>query len=188
MLQLLFGLLLAQPQVWSDEVAHFPKTGWLALTDTALVPVKLRFIPDPREPRMLSVDTGDVDPTLLVHGVPGLEPRAIANATFETLGDLHRGGSPVSMQLGQRRYMVSFDGPDVRLADADGHRQVLWTQHIDDVFYVVTWAGDLDRDGKLDLLVNFNESSMSHSVLFLSSRAKPGQLVGEAARFEHAAC
>lgn len=39
------------------------------------------------------------------------------------------------------------------------------------------WAGDLDRDGKPDYLVSYiDESGDMH--LYLSSRAKPGQLVG----------
>ncbi len=50
----------------------------------------------------------------------------------------------------------------------------------------VPWVGDLDGDGKLDLIVNMNPSSPcgTNIVLFLSSRAKNGQLVGEAGRFD----
>lgn len=44
------------------------------------------------------------------------------------------------------------------------------------------WAGDLDGDGRLDLLLNYTDYQWS-SVLFLSSLAKPGELVGEAGRF-----
>lgn len=45
------------------------------------------------------------------------------------------------------------------------------------------WAGDLDGDGKLDLLLRFAERGWN-TVLYLSSRAAPGQLVGEAGRFQ----
>jgi hypothetical protein len=46
------------------------------------------------------------------------------------------------------------------------------------------WAGDLDGDGKLDLLVDLSGTGITSSVtLFLSTLAKGGDLVGEAGRF-----
>ncbi|MBT9486175.1 MAG: hypothetical protein IV093_01580 [Rubrivivax sp.] len=45
------------------------------------------------------------------------------------------------------------------------------------------WAGDLDHDGRPDLLVNFSLGVEQHLALFLSSLAGPGQIVGEAGRF-----
>lgn len=45
------------------------------------------------------------------------------------------------------------------------------------------WAGDLDGDGKTDLLVVLDSGRM-RAELFLSSNAEPGMLVGQAARFE----
>jgi hypothetical protein len=44
------------------------------------------------------------------------------------------------------------------------------------------WAGDLDGDGKLDVIIktDFQGTDMK---MFLSSLAKPGELVGEAGRF-----
>ena len=46
------------------------------------------------------------------------------------------------------------------------------------------WAGDLDSDNKLDLLMSFQDRGWN-TVLFLSSLAKPGELVGEAGRFNY---
>jgi hypothetical protein len=48
----------------------------------------------------------------------------------------------------------------------------------------LVWAGDLDGDGKADLLVNFT-SFWWHTTLFLSSLAKPGALVGRAGTFRY---
>jgi hypothetical protein len=48
------------------------------------------------------------------------------------------------------------------------------------------WAGDLDLDGKLDVLIEFSTSDTTHTVLFLSSLAKGNDLVGEAAVFSYA--
>lgn len=46
------------------------------------------------------------------------------------------------------------------------------------------WAGDLDRDGKLDLLYDLRSCYMYNEIaLFLSSAAKEGELVGLVARW-----
>jgi len=51
------------------------------------------------------------------------------------------------------------------------------------------WAGDLDGDGKLDLLVDItNHYNGSGSALFLSSKAKSGEIVGLAAKLETVGC
>jgi hypothetical protein len=46
------------------------------------------------------------------------------------------------------------------------------------------WAGDLDADGKPDFLISFGMGSYKVA-LFLSSLARPGELVGEAGRFDY---
>lgn len=49
---------------------------------------------------------------------------------------------------------------------------------------VLLWAGDLDRDGKLDLLYNLSSFYIDTELaLFLSSAAKEGELVGLVARW-----
>lgn len=48
------------------------------------------------------------------------------------------------------------------------------------------WAGDLDRDGKLDLLMSYASRGWM-TVLYLSSLAGEGEIVGEAGRFEFSA-
>jgi hypothetical protein len=51
------------------------------------------------------------------------------------------------------------------------------------------WAGDLDGDGKLDLLVNTtNHENGSDLTLYLSSKAKNGALAGIAAQFLTVGC
>jgi hypothetical protein len=54
----------------------------------------------------------------------------------------------------------------------------------------LSWAGDLDSDGKMDLLVwqPTSEPGTSRYVLYLSTSAKLGELVGEAASFEWIGC
>lgn len=47
------------------------------------------------------------------------------------------------------------------------------------------WAGDLDRDGQLDLIYNLaGHYTETRLALYLSSAAKPGELVGLVARWD----
>lgn len=54
-----------------------------------------------------------------------------------------------------------------------------------DIGEVLQWVGDLDGDGRPDLLIN-HSGYYWDLVLWLSSRARPGELVGEAGRFTYA--
>jgi hypothetical protein len=54
----------------------------------------------------------------------------------------------------------------------------------------VIWAGDLDDDGRLDLIVDVSNhyNIVSAIVVFLSSLAREGQLVGRASGFWAVGC
>lgn len=59
----------------------------------------------------------------------------------------------------------------------------------DDAWPHLRWAGDIDRDGRLDLLIDTSDHyNVSQPTLFLSSRAKPGELVGVAALLRSVGC
>jgi len=54
---------------------------------------------------------------------------------------------------------------------------------------LLLWAGDLDKDGKLDLLMDItNHYNISETALFLSSLARSGELVGKAGTFRTGGC
>lgn len=58
------------------------------------------------------------------------------------------------------------------------------TQMVSDYFcyFTLLWAGDIDGDGKLDFVISDESDNGGSSIsLFLSSFAKPGELVGFAA-------
>jgi hypothetical protein len=58
-------------------------------------------------------------------------------------------------------------------------------QFFEDSIYVLLWAGDLDRDGVPDLLLDLsNHYNVSRIALFLSSKAEKGKLYKKVALFE----
>ena len=59
----------------------------------------------------------------------------------------------------------------------------------DDASPTLLFAGDLDRDGKLDLIFNTTDHyNVSRPTLFLSSQSKPGELLHEVAQYESVGC
>ncbi len=100
---------------------------------------------------------------------------------------------PLSVTLVGREYQLYIESARADQADAQivftegGRRQVLYSADgfTDEPHYDVVWAGDLDRDGQLDLVVNLHRKYSWHPYrLLLSSLASKGQLVGDAALFE----
>lgn len=100
---------------------------------------------------------------------------------------------PARITLGSRRYGLQVRSSRADLSDAqvilsDGERtQVLYATggFADEPHFEVQWAGDLDGDGGLDLVVNLSRKYSWHPhCLLLSSRAANGELVGQAACFE----
>jgi hypothetical protein len=70
-------------------------------------------------------------------------------------------------------------------------RQVLFSLQEcgNDASWSLIWAGDLDRDGKLDLYVSVTQHyNVSQRKLFLSSTAGDKQLVREVAEFITSGC
>jgi len=106
--------------------------------------------------------------------------------------------------VGSRRYTIRLDSKDPDYCDAviiltqGGRMQRLFDAagpgttkdsalvvSCDQPHFRVHWVGDLDRDGRLDMLVTFSQKYSYHPrQLFLSSAARSGELVAEVARYE----
>lgn len=87
----------------------------------------------------------------------------------------------------------------VLLADAGGVEQALMQADArrendivllgDDATPKLLFAGDLDRDGKLDLIFDITDHyNVSRPTLFLSSRARDGELLHAVSTFESVGC
>ncbi len=101
---------------------------------------------------------------------------------------------------------VTFQGSDTTLAwrcapaSVEGFKQcalildqqvLTWRMALDDeeMRVLVSFAGDLDRDARLDLLVDISRNGREwRPALFLSSAAKKGQLVAKVAEISGPGC
>ncbi|MFP5246789.1 MAG: hypothetical protein ACLGH0_08850 [Thermoanaerobaculia bacterium] len=72
-----------------------------------------------------------------------------------------------------------------------GEQVLTWRMALDgqEMKVLVSFAGDLDRDSRLDLLVDISRNGREwHPALFLSSAAKNGQLVAKVAELRLPGC
>jgi hypothetical protein len=63
------------------------------------------------------------------------------------------------------------------------------TNGFDDSMFKFIWAGDIDRDGKLDLIMDLSDHyNVKKLTLFLSSKAEEGELFKRIAEFKNTGC
>lgn len=167
--------------------------GWTFATD-ALQPVRMTVRDRPKnreqdEDEVSVESTPDV--TFAVRCIPQVRAGKIqqAGVVNESVGPRR----PVNISVGRRVYQVRIQTSRDDLFDAkvmlvEGRRmQVLYSVpgFADDPHFEIVWAGDLDGDGKLDLLVDLEAKYSVHPYrLLLSSKAVGRELVGDAALFE----
>ena len=199
---LLASPAFAQPVALLTLGAHHggevkkPGQGWLGLYATRLAPVTVAVtrvhdpIDDDGKPDSVKSGVevtvpGDEQPLVLVKGLAAREVKplsleglpALSGDAPVTLGD----ATLTSVPQGKGRQLVLSRG---------GVAQVLY-QHAegDTDGWLLRWAGDLDGDGQLDLLLTADHHyDLSTLRLFLSSKAKKGQLVREVATFRTTGC
>lgn len=184
----------------------------LAVTDgkARLQPVQIRveavsdpLVDDPADRSARSVAAPGVEALVFLRGIAALKPGEVAAAltgeqTVSTGRSLRLGtgaGAPqLSVQCAKSAQSAQAEDPsicEVRLDDG-GRTQVLFRtpgqrsevegRVFDDAAVMVTFAGDLDHDGQVDLIIDTTEHyNMNRPTLFLSGAAQAGQLVGEVA-------
>ena len=132
---------------------------------------------------------------VLLRGMP-LREGAVPTARYSGEGDA---GKPLHITLPNStttyELAISCDGRDCPLTLSE-NRTLQRLFVFNDNPYArdfkglrVIWAGDLDGDGKLDLLVDVsNHDNASDTALYLSSKARSGELVGLAAILQTVGC
>jgi hypothetical protein len=168
----------------------------LAITSVSFA---LRREPGPTVYRLVTNPPGA---DLLLSGVPPLSPGPVT--TLSQSVDFGGESREAEFQLGSRRYRIRLDSKETNYCDAvitltQGKRsQKLFDAadpgvtkdpalvlSCDGPHFRIHWAGDLDRDGRLDMLVTFSRKYSYHPrQLLLSSSARSGRLVAEVARHD----
>ena len=141
------------------------------------------------------LSTQPTGPLLLWTGVPQLEA-APAQTILRWTTDLSPINPMTTLQLNEAHYELALRGVDPGACDAvviltdGGNSQQLYSLEngqfaCDEPHLSVNWAGDLDGDGRLDLVTTFSRKYSYHPRrMYLSSAARPGELVGQVALFE----
>jgi hypothetical protein len=204
--------LLYGSEFHGDEVPLNVGAGWMALTchdnECALSPAQVcaRRVHDVIVDEDEKVDTGVAisssvaDPVFLVRNVK-LKTGKVAVA-FRGEFQLGLSSFAKPLRLGREEYVLLPESPR-RGDDEDFPRGYTLTLHKGNKHQVIfslpeggsdsraelLWAGDIDGDGKLDLLINASDHyNVEHWRLWLSSYAKPGELVGVAAELVTTGC
>jgi len=153
-------------------------------------------------------------PLFLVRGVSGLKSGKVSTSLEdkEYTEQLHARhllcGKTLELKLGSRATKLTALGsaetrdksgaPEGELLkgyelvlECGGVKQTLYKENeitLDGCPSII-WAGDLDRDGKLDLFIDMtNHYNLSKPTLFLSSKAKLGKLVEAVASISAVGC
>lgn len=211
--------LLETGNFHSEEVSARTGEKWLGLyildNHSILINSRLRVEtvhddigdgPEEKTGKEVSVDS-PLEPIFLVKRAPMLSEGPV-NTIFVEKTDYEKTlekVSPLNLKLAQTSYVLKVVGSEdgarcsedafptnaqLVLASSEA-TQVLYSLEGcgNEPYWYLLWAGDLDRDGKLDLYVSVTyHYNISQKKLFLSSRAAKGELVKEVAEFVTGGC
>jgi len=185
--------------------SNLPRNGWYGLFDddknrAYLRRTRITILKE--EPlsggSAITVDSVPGGAFVLFHGVPAISEHEVTPALWDDPNvDMLRSGEEVRLHLGKRLYTIVLheSGPSHGTAEVelrDGERsQTLFRMSGsgDGPHCEILWAGDLDGDGKLDLLVTLSDKySAFPRQLLLSGSAHKGELVHEVAHFNDVSC
>jgi hypothetical protein len=210
-MRLLFAVMLSaavtapRPMLWepSPGASHLrsaaPRatTGWLGLycsEGCSLRPAKLEYVADKRFDDLLYAATKPEGAVFVFRDVPGLREGPVTRIDMTTPLDRRQA---LPLVLGGERYEIRVTAANDYLEKAvvtvhhEGASQEIFRmpEFVDEAHIDILFAGDLDRDGKLDLITNMSWKYSLHPLqLFLSSAARAGELTREVANFERSSC
>jgi hypothetical protein len=198
-LALLFAALIFQPgEGIFRESAPRQTEGWVGLYcngTCALLPASLEYVVDARDEQRLDAASRPRGALFVFRDVPGVVAGPVAEAPYDWGWPYEK--TTVPLILNGDRYELSVTSGDQFLNKAvitlrHGEvTQVIFRmpEFVDEAHVELHFAGDLDHDGRLDLIMTNSPKYSYHPVqLYLSSAAKNGELVGEISRWDHYGC
>lgn len=201
-----------------DEVPARDGETWLALAvrdgKARLQPVKLEvkavsdpLVDDPDDRSARSVAAPGVEALVFLRGIDALKPGdagavLVREQTVSTERPLHLGADAAAPQItvhcARSAGQTEASSCEVSLDDGKttqvlfrvaGERSEVDGRVFDDAVATVTFAGDLDHDGRVDLVIDTSDHyNLSRPTLFLSGAAAPGLLVGRVAQQQLTGC
>ncbi len=172
-------------QLRAEVLPAHPAGGGLALMVVDglwhLVPAKLSASDETYGPGIRLLDATPADAISYLR-IPGLVPGKVDAADMRFRNSSHR-ITHESMSVPFKGSVWRLESRDGKLRLDDGSRQQLLPDPCggaagDMCVVFLAWAGDLDRDGKPDFLIEQAANAGGVECLYLSSRAKPDELVG----------
>lgn len=201
--------ILYPRQFHEDETPAKSDQQWMALIDEGQgfalrkVTIHVERVTDIGDPpgeksgKGVSITTSIQEESVIVllRGIP-LREGAVPTARYSGEGDA---GKPLHITLPNATttytLAIDCDGRHCPLTlSANGTEQRLFVFNNDPAAgdfkgLRVIWAGDLDGDDKIDLLVDVsNHDNAGDTALYLSSKARSGELVGLAAILKTVGC
>lgn len=207
-----FFLVSAEPKVIGWRFEELPTEGWIALENSggncSLKDARLSLKAPKRRPYKVISAIGS-DASFFFRGlnlrqggcqcintqgdstdISYLENPSYAAGRQLSVSTSTLNKVPTFLWRGNRFYLKiekASEGAQLVLYDENKERQAVYkaakNERLED-FYIA-FAGDLDRDSKLDLILSFeDEDRKSHYVLYLSQSALPGEIVHEVSRIQ----
>ncbi len=131
------------------------------------------------------------EPLFLLRGLPQLATKPVHTCFDRSENGSFLEQNPILLTCDATAYSVQVTNRRFLQLKKAGKIQTLftWPQALSEEHAELIWAGDLDGDGKLDLLLDHSDHyNATGLTLYLSTWAAPGQLVGRAATFKTVGC
>ncbi|KVC62353.1 hypothetical protein WI72_11310 [Burkholderia ubonensis] len=174
------------------DAGDYPKDGWLGLAPNrnywALAPAHIRFEPVQWSGEVVDV-TSNLDKAIALFHCKPLKAGKIetANLSFSN-GErqIEPRAKPLRFGFRGRQYDLRYTASGSVTAEGDGKRSILHDFGGSTAPFRASliWAGDIDRDGRLDFLMEFESDIGANFCLFTSGRARERELVGRAGCME----
>ncbi|WP_412024187.1 hypothetical protein [Burkholderia cepacia] len=170
------------------EAGDHSGAGWLGLVPDGnhwkLAPARVRFEPVQPEGDIVDIKS-DLKKAVALFRCRSLRPGKVdaANLTFPKDGRaIESGAKPLRFGFHGHRYELRHTASGAVIAEGDGKRSVLhdFGGSTPPFRASLIWAGDLDRDGRPDFLMEFESDLGASFCLFASGRATANELVGPA--------
>ncbi|KVD63091.1 hypothetical protein [Burkholderia ubonensis] len=174
------------------DAGDYPKDGWLGLLPDRnhweLVPARIRFEPVQGYDEVVDV-TSDQDKSIVLLHCELLKAGKVETATMPFANNertIEPHAKPLHIGFHGHQYDLRYTASGSVTAEGDGKRSILhdFGGSTPPFRASLIWAGDIDRDGRLDFLMEFESDIGANFCLLTSGRARERELVGRAGCME----